>query len=166
MSPGRPTRRTDRVRHQRRGRTRPLRYSARPFQVDRTLTGQPRVPRHGYDRVVPDDAARDRRSAEINEEARCAFLDGAAEEWSRTRGRAEEELRRILARYPGEPSRTSPAISVDERPMILAAVLCGGCGPWAAGLNEAPGSCLGLWPPRASAPQCVCSITGSRTAPA
>jgi len=54
---------------------------------------------------VPDDAARPCRSVEINEKARRAFLEGAAEEWSRANGRppTEGELRRILARYPGDP---------------------------------------------------------------
>jgi hypothetical protein len=54
---------------------------------------------------VPDDGSRDRRNAEINAKARRAFLEGAAAEWSKANGRppTEEELRRILARYPGDP---------------------------------------------------------------
>ena len=47
-----------------------------------------------------------RRLAEINEKARRAFLEGGAEEWQRANGRppTEGELRRILARYPGDPT--------------------------------------------------------------
>jgi len=55
--------------------------------------------------VTDDPAGRRRRIVEINEKARRAFLEGAAEEWARANGRppTEEELRRILARYPGDP---------------------------------------------------------------
>ena len=54
---------------------------------------------------MTDDPTRDRHSAEINEEARRAFLEGASEEWQRANGRPpnEDELRRILERYPGDP---------------------------------------------------------------
>jgi len=43
---------------------------------------------------VSDDAARERRSAEINDKARRAFLERAAEEWARANGRppTEEDL--------------------------------------------------------------------------
>ena len=53
------------------------------------------------------DAAHRRRVAEINEKARRAFLEGAAEEWQRANGRppTDDELRRILARYPGNPAQ-------------------------------------------------------------
>lgn len=51
---------------------------------------------------MTDGAARLRRLAE---KARRAFLEGATEEWARTNGRppTAEELRRILARDPGDP---------------------------------------------------------------
>ena len=43
---------------------------------------------------------------EIDQKARRAFLEGAAEKWQRANGRPriEDELRRILVRYPGDPS--------------------------------------------------------------
>jgi hypothetical protein len=53
------------------------------------------------------DPDRAQRFADINERARRAFLEGAAEEWQQANGRppTEEQLRRILARYPGNPLR-------------------------------------------------------------
>jgi hypothetical protein len=53
--------------------------------------------------VTDDDKAR--RFAEINAKARRAFVEGAAEEWSRANGRppTDEELQPMLARYPGDP---------------------------------------------------------------
>jgi len=55
---------------------------------------------------VTDAPARLRRLAELNAKARRAFLEGAAEEWQRVNGRppTEDELRRILERYPGDPA--------------------------------------------------------------
>jgi hypothetical protein len=54
---------------------------------------------------VTDDPALDRRSVELNEQARRAFLESATKEWYRANGRppTEVELRRLLARYPGDP---------------------------------------------------------------
>lgn len=54
---------------------------------------------------VMDEQVRARRFAEINERARRAFLEGAAEEWTRTNERppTREELERLLRRYPGDP---------------------------------------------------------------
>jgi hypothetical protein len=56
---------------------------------------------------MTDDAARSRH-AEINQRARRAFLEGAAEEWARADRRppTEDEPRRILARYPGDPAES------------------------------------------------------------
>jgi hypothetical protein len=48
---------------------------------------------------------RSQRFAELNERARRAFLEGAAEEWRRRHGRppTAEELDRLLLCYPGDP---------------------------------------------------------------
>jgi hypothetical protein len=48
------------------------------------------------------------RFAELNERARRAFLEGAAEEWTRMHGRPPtvDELDRLLRRYPGDPMVT------------------------------------------------------------
>jgi hypothetical protein len=52
-----------------------------------------------------DEQVRARRFAEINERARRAFLEGAAQEWTQANGRppTREELERLLRRYPGDP---------------------------------------------------------------
>ena len=52
-----------------------------------------------------DEQGRARRYAGINERARRAFLEGAAEAWTRANGRppTHEELERLLRRYPGDP---------------------------------------------------------------
>ena len=48
------------------------------------------------------------RLAKLNERARRAFLEGAAEEWARVHGRPPTagELDRLLLRYPGDPMPT------------------------------------------------------------
>ena len=53
------------------------------------------------------------RFAEINERARRAFLEGAAEAWRQQHGRppTTEELDRLLGRYPGDPM-----VGGDARP--------------------------------------------------
>lgn len=52
---------------------------------------------------------RSQRFAELNERARRAFLEGAAEEWRQRLGRGPtaEELDRLLLRYPGDPMPTT-----------------------------------------------------------
>jgi hypothetical protein len=62
---------------------------------------------------VTEAGDREARYAEINERARRAFREGAAEEWQRANGRppTEDELRRILARYAGDPMRTRAGLS-------------------------------------------------------
>lgn len=55
--------------------------------------------------MTEDAQHRARRVAEINERARRALLEGAAEERERANGRppTEAELNRMLARYPADP---------------------------------------------------------------
>jgi hypothetical protein len=45
------------------------------------------------------------RREELNRKARLAFVQGASEQWQRVNGRppSEEELNRIIKRYPGDP---------------------------------------------------------------
>ena len=52
-----------------------------------------------------NDEERARRFAELNRLARLNFLDDAVVAWETESGRppTTEELRRILARYPGDP---------------------------------------------------------------
>jgi hypothetical protein len=54
--------------------------------------------------LVMNEQDRTRRLAEINEGARRAFFEGAAEEWTRANGRSptSEELDRLLRPYPGD----------------------------------------------------------------
>lgn len=63
-----------------------------------------------------DDQDRARRYAEINQKARRAFLEGAAEEWQRANGRrpTEEELGQVLARYPGDPMLRQSRTMISE----------------------------------------------------
>ena len=66
--------------------------------------------------------ARARRFAGIDERACRAYLEGAAEEWQLATGRSptEDELRRILARYPGDPmlptEETTPRAGTGQAP--------------------------------------------------
>ena len=62
-----------------------------------------------------DDTERRRRYAEINEAARRAYLEGALEGWARAMGRppTEEELRRVLARFPGHTFPLSPEVMAE-----------------------------------------------------
>lgn len=63
-----------------------------------------------------DQQDRALRIAEINERARRAFLEGAAQEWARRNGRplTREELDRLLRRYPGDPMVTREAQTRDD----------------------------------------------------
>ena len=70
----------------------------------RRRPGGRRGRRAGRPRAAAQGARKPASLATIDENGRRAFLEGAAEEWQRANGRAptEEELRRILARYPGD----------------------------------------------------------------